>query len=275
MAQTVDSSAITQIRNLVIGQQVNEKLADVQFSPVVAVPEGVVLRNLEQFLDGRTRFRGNLSTASIDDFTRYSAGYADIGARCFIDAEKMKAESIFNLGTIEVPGHADNTASLSLKATAPFSAILNINGERKSQKELAEWIEDWSEYIIGFASNGDAIDAKKSAAALRKITIEANQKADYEDNDFSGKRSLMESVEAKTQEIMPVAFEFKCITYEGLTERAIKLRLSIINSDRPILVLRIVQLEDVEEKIAAEFRDLLIEKFNGSTVETFIGKFTA
>jgi uncharacterized protein YfdQ (DUF2303 family) len=74
---------------------------------------------------------------------------------------------------------------------------------------------------------------------------------------------------------MPVAFEFKCITYEGLTERAIKLRLSIINSDRPILVLRIVQLEDVEEKIAAEFRDLLIGKFKDSTVETFIGKFTA
>ncbi len=74
---------------------------------------------------------------------------------------------------------------------------------------------------------------------------------------------------------MPVAFEFKCITYEGLTERPLKLRLSIINSDKPILVLRIVQLEDVEEKIAAEFRDLLIEKFKGGVVETFIGKFSS
>jgi uncharacterized protein YfdQ (DUF2303 family) len=275
MAQTVDSSAIDQIKSLVLGQQVNERLNSTTLSPVVAVPEGVVLKNLEQYLTGRVRFRGNLATASIDDFIRYSTGYAEEGARCFIDADKMSAVSVFNLGTTALPGHADNTASLSLKSTAPFSAVLSINGDRKSQKELAEWIEDWSEYIIGFSSNGDVIDPKKSAAALRKITIEANQKADYEDNDFSGKRSLMESVEAKTQEIMPVAFEFKCITYEGLTERAIKLRLSIINSDRPILVLRIVQLEDVEEKIAAEFRDLLIGKFKDSTVETFIGKFTA
>ncbi|TKI02303.1 YfdQ family protein [Martelella alba] len=275
MAQAVDSSAISQIRNLVIGQQVNEKLADKQFSPVVAVPEGMALKNLESFLSGRTRFRGQMQTNSIEDFARYSVDYAAEGARCFINADAMTAVSIFNLGTIAAPGHADNTASLSLKSTAPFSSVLNINGERNSQKELAEWIEDWSEYIIGFASNGDVIDAKKSAAALRKITIEANQKADYEDNDFSGKRSLMESVEAKTQEIMPVAFEFKCVTYEGLSERAIKLRLSIINGDRPILVLRIVQLEDVQEKIATEFRDLLIEKFSGGTVETFIGKFSA
>ncbi|WP_438427290.1 DUF2303 family protein, partial [Escherichia coli] len=63
---------------------------------------------------------------------------------------------------------------------------------------LAEWIEDWADYLVGFDANGDAIQATKAAAAVRKITIEANQTADFEDNDFSGKRSLMESVEAKT-----------------------------------------------------------------------------
>jgi uncharacterized protein YfdQ (DUF2303 family) len=275
MTQTVDSTAIRQIRDLVLGQQVNEKLDNVQFSPVVAVPDGVALKNLEPFLDGRTRFRGKMQTSSIEDFARYSTGYAEDGARCFINADRMSAVSVFNIGTIENPGHADNTAVLSLKRTAPFTAVLTINNEHNSQKELAEWIEDWAENLIGFSSDGNAINAKKSAAALRKITIEANKKADYEDNDFSGKRSLLESVEAKTQEIMPVAFEFKCVSYEGLTERAIKLRLSIINSDRPSLVLRIVQLESIQEEIAAEFRDLLIEKFNNGTVETFIGEFTA
>ncbi|ENZ4522699.1 DUF2303 family protein, partial [Escherichia coli] len=98
----------------------------------------------------------------------------------------------------------------------------------------------------------------KAAAAIRKITIEANQTADFEDNDFSGKRSLMESVEAKTKDIMPVAFEFKCVPFEGLKERPFKLRLSIITGDRPVLVLRIIQLEAVQEEMANEFRDLLV-----------------
>ncbi|EEX2604533.1 TPA: DUF2303 family protein, partial [Escherichia coli] len=161
------------------------------------------------------------------------------------------------------------------KKTAPFSALLSVNGERNSQKSLAEWIEDWADYLVGFDANGDAIQATKAAAAIRKITIEANQTADFEDNDFSGKRSLMESVEAKTKDIMPVAFEFKCVPFEGLKERPFKLRLSIITGDRPVLVLRIIQLEAVQEEMANEFRDLLVEKFKDSKVETFIGTFTA
>jgi uncharacterized protein YfdQ (DUF2303 family) len=34
-------------------------------------------------------------------------------------------------------------------------------------------------------------------------------------------------------------------------------------------------LETAEEEIAAEFRDLLINKFDGVEVESFIGKFKA
>ncbi|MCI5442354.1 DUF2303 family protein, partial [Escherichia coli] len=81
--------------------------------------------------------------------------------------------------------------------------------------------------------------------------------------------------EAKTKDIMPVAFEFKCVPFEGLKERPFKLRLSIITGDHPVLVLRIIQLEAVQEEMANEFRDLLVEKFKDSKVETFIGTFTA
>ncbi|WP_244581861.1 DUF2303 family protein, partial [Escherichia coli] len=77
------------------------------------------------------------------------------------------------------------------------------------------------------------------------------------------------------KDIMPVAFEFKCVPFEGLKERPFKLRLSIITGDRPVLVLRIIQLEAVQEDMANEFRDLLVEKFKDSNVETFIGTFTA
>ena len=70
-----------------------------------------------------------------------------------------------------------------------------------------------NDQLTGYGQWEYNIQATKAAAAVRKITIEANQTADFEDNDFSGKRSLMESVEAKTKDIMPVAFEFKCVPW--------------------------------------------------------------
>ncbi|WP_313668786.1 DUF2303 family protein [Atlantibacter sp.] len=274
MSHSLDASAIEKIRELTLFQLLEEKLAGAD-CPAAAVPAGVNVQTLEHLSLQRFRFRGKMQTSSIEDFVTYSTGYADDGTRCFINADDMLAIAVFNLGTLANPGHADNTARLTLKKTAPFSALLDVNGDRHSQKELAEWLEDWSEYLTGFDADGQVIDAKKSAAAVRKITIESIQKADFEDNDFSGKRSLMESVEAKTQDIMPVAFEFKCVPFEGLAERRFKLRLSILGGDRPILVLRIVQLEAQQEEMATEFRDLLVDKFKDSQVKTFIGTFSA
>ncbi|MCP6457174.1 YfdQ family protein, partial [Klebsiella pneumoniae] len=50
---------------------------------------------------------------------------------------------------------------------------------------------------------------------------------------------------------------------------------SLLKSNDPVFVLRIVQLEAQEEAIANEFRDLLTGKFDGKPVETFIGTFKA
>jgi hypothetical protein len=58
----------------------------------------------------------------------------------------MTARSVFNIGTLDNPGHADNVASITLKKTAPFRALLQIDGRRLKQKQIAEWLEDWSDY---------------------------------------------------------------------------------------------------------------------------------
>lgn len=274
MTQQVDATAISQIRDMVFSQLVEEKLAGAD-CPAVALPNDVNVKNLESLYSERFRFRGKMETQSIDDFARYSTKFAAEGTRCFINADRMTAVSVFNLGTLDNPGHADNVAVLALKRTAPYSALLNINGDRNNQKALAEWLEDWSDYVTGFDADGQVIEAKRAAAAVRKITIDSIRSADYEDMDFSAKRSVMESVEAKSKDIMPVAFEFKCIPFEGLGEYRIKVRMSILASESPVLVLRIAQLESYEEEMAAEFRDLLVEKFKDSQVETFIGSFTA
>lgn len=272
----LDGNAIQEVQKLAIaGLSIGN--IDATECPTALIPQNAQVESLERFNTQRFRFRGALSTTSIDDFVRYSVGYAvtDTPARCFIDADNMSARSVFNIGTLDKPGHADNVAGITLKKTAPFRALLDVNGDRLNQKQIAEWLEDWSDFLTAFDASGETMTIAQAAQAVRRVTIQQSSQADHEEGDFSGKKSLMQSVEASSKEVMPVAFEFKCVPYEGLGERRFNMRNSLLKSSDPVFVLRIVQLEAQEEAIANEFRDLLIGKFDGEPVETFIGNFKA
>lgn len=272
----LDGGAIQQVKDLVLS---GYHLGDIGglACPTAMLPKDVSVESLERFGLARFRFRGAMDTTSIDDFVRYSVGYASTEepARCFIDAQNMSARSVFNIGTLDNPGHADNVSTIKLKQTAPFRALLAINGDRLNQKQIAEWLEDWSDYLSAFDAEGNVLSIAQAAQAVRRITIQQATQADHEDGDFSGKKSLMQSIEASSKDVMPVAFEFKCVPYEGLGERAFSMRNSLLKSSEPCFVLRIVQLEAQEEAIANEFRDLLIGKFNEKPVDTYIGNFKA
>lgn len=112
----LDSGTFQQVKDLVLsGYHLNDihGLA----CPTALLPQDTNVESLERFALERFRFRGAMDTTSIDDFVRYSVGYAreDEKARCFIDADNMLARSIFNIGTLDNPGHADNVASIKLK----------------------------------------------------------------------------------------------------------------------------------------------------------------
>ncbi len=126
----LDSGTFQQVKDLVLsGYHLNDihGLA----CPTALLPQNTSVESLERYSLERFRFRGAMDTTSIDDFVRYSVAYAleEEKARCFIDADNMLARSIFNIGTLDNPGHADNVASIKLKKTAPFRALLAINGD--------------------------------------------------------------------------------------------------------------------------------------------------
>ncbi|UPK82557.1 YfdQ family protein [Proteus vulgaris] len=272
----LDGTAISQIQNMAVASLSLEAI-EKSLCPAIVLPNDFKVSSLENLQEGRFRFRGEMKTTSISDFVKYSIKNAvEEGVSCFIDADEMSAETIFNIGTIGEPGHADNTALVKLKQTAPFSALLKIDGVKHRQKELAEWLEDWRDYLMAFDADGNVLDIKQAISAVRRITIESTRSAEHEDHDFSAKRSVLENVEARSKDVMPTAFQFTCTPYDELTERNIKLRYSVLTGgDVPTLVLRIVQLENLEEKIAQEFRNLLCDEFDESDIETFIGKFSA
>lgn len=183
----LNGDAIEKIQELTLAAVHTQDLKTT-ICPTVMLPSGYGIESLERFNLNRFRFRGTLETTSIADFVRYSVGYAviDTPARCFIDAESMSARAVFNIGSLDEPGHADNVASIRLK-TAPFRALLAVNGDRLSQKQIAEWLEDWSDLLLAFDTEGTTMDISKAAQAVRRVTIQQTNQAEHEDSDFAGK----------------------------------------------------------------------------------------
>ncbi len=241
--------------------------------PVRLLPKDVSAHSLEKFQAHRARFRGAFSTSAIADFVRYAGKYS--GGSCFIDQEKMSARAIFDLGDLQQPGHGDHRATLTLQRTAPFTALLQIEGKQTEQKSLAEWMEDWKDYLIAFTADGEAIDAKKAVAAIRRITIAAAKEVTSTQDDFKGTRSALEQVEARSDNGLPAGFRFICTPFHGLDQRSFELRLGVITSDTPKLVLRGVRFEEARELMAQEFADKLDTglKSGGADADVYVGTF--
>lgn len=129
----LDGSAIEQIKSLTLAASFIHKVETTD-CPVAVLPNDVDLHSLEHFNANRFRFRGNMATTSIEDFVKYSSEYAGAGVRCFIDADRMQAETIFNLGTLEKPGHADNKAAITLKKQRHSLACWTSTAANKARK---------------------------------------------------------------------------------------------------------------------------------------------
>lgn len=261
---------------LILSQAIAAANAQVDTSghTLQVVAEGTKLVNLERYQSSRDRFRGTLKTHSLGDFARYVEQHP---AECFapagfIDQDRMSCTVIFNLGTEVEAGHGDDTAILTLKPTAAYSAVQAVAGQKRSQQDLAEWLEDWAPHLQAYADN-EPLNIVQAVAGIRKMTIKATSQRDSNVGDFSASRSAMDEIEARSQETLPTRFEFKTAPFEGLQEATINLRLSVITgSDAPILKLRWVGEEAQRESFAHEFKAVL-EREVGGFVPLTIGTF--
>lgn len=244
-------------------------------SPMVVLPDGYQLTDLESAMPYRRSYRGSFSTDSVVDYIEYIKLFDVEGSKCFISSTCMTAKTIFDMGDVLKPGHCEHKAGLSLAKTAAFEAVLDLNGSRLDQKDLAEWIEDWRDFIEAEDTTGDPLTAAAAAQAVRKITIEASRKMESEVGDFSENMSALEKIEAKSSLAMPAWLRFTCKPYNDLSEITLNLRLSIMTGgDKPAFRVRISQLEAIKENITEEFKQLIIEKLKKEKCKTltFIGK---
>lgn len=261
-----------------------ETIKELSIRSAVPLHKDVTIQDLEPFMPWRRRYRGEMVTTQIDQFAEYTnrtAGEVRANSAkpatvpCFVDPDNMTAKVFFDLGTVEFPGHADFTARLNLPKTAAFEELLGKNGRALDQKELAEWLEDWAPQLKVTSETGEPLNLAAAVGAVRRITIGAKSESSSEERTFGGRRSVMSEVEAQNKDTLPAFVEFTCEPYHGLQERTFRLRVSLITSEKPRLVMRIVRLEHHQEEMAKEFREHLEHALDGNLVDTFVGKFQA
>jgi Uncharacterized conserved protein len=264
----MDSSAIQLIQDTAIQAAASNRLNT--HTPAIII--GSDIKSTEHLGEGRSRFRGKLTTDSLDDFVTYTKDHP--GGHGFVDAENIAAKVFFNLGETEAPGHGDWTAMLKLKPTAEYAAMLKVLGNRLSQRDMIDFAEDWSGNITAIAADGAQINVSKALAAVRKLTIKATAEATHTEKDFGARKSSLEEIEASADDGLPYGFGFTATPYAGLAIRSFTLRLSILTGgDKPQLVLRAIALESAQEAIAQEFKRKLQDGI-GSDARLYLGSFT-
>jgi len=267
---SLDKSAIELIQNTAV------TLVNVESdTPAILLQKDVNIQSLEFLQDGRSRFRGKMSTRSIDDFALYATKQS--GSECFIDAERMAAEMFFNLGDYDDPGHADHTAILRLQKTSAFNAVLAIDHKEQGQRGIAEWLEDWHANLKAFDADDNELPLKQAINNIRGITVDLARQESHEVGDFKAQKSALETIEAASKSgVLPKMFVFDCEPYPGIEAREFYLRMSLLTGDgKPKFVLRIVRLDDHVEAMAQEFKDAIVQSFGGDPAQVYVGSFDA
>ncbi|MDH1815393.1 DUF2303 family protein [Comamonas aquatica] len=228
-------------------------------SPLVALPDDFSRHDVENYLPARIRARGTFTAPYMNDFVAYAAQHKEDGASVFVDADNITATAVLNLGTPTTPGHADQLAKLAPKRTAAYDALRNITRSPQTQRDMAEFLEDWLPYWSAL-HEGNPLMQGQAVLAIRNLTVEAAIKADHKEESLSASRSTFESVKASSEHTLPSLIIFKCKPYPDLQEREFALRLSVLTNDKtPRFQLRITALEEHIEQMATEFAVLIRE----------------
>ena len=267
----------TQAENIVITETLGR---------AVALPNDWQLHDLEKYRERPSRFRGTMTTSSIEDYIEYVLK-GKPGAQTFANrtvnriernsvAPAMTAVTIFNIGTQAEPGHADFRAELFIPPTPDFARFVSAPLTKFNQRELIDLFEDLggsAMFTTGSAEYQQTLAASTGVAAIREVKVTRKSEREHTHADFKQARSALDSVEASSKLGMPSGLLFEGKLYEGLGVQRLWARLSMVASDdEPTFRLRIPHLEgaliEAESSLAKTLRDRL------TGIQVTVGSFT-
>lgn len=257
-----------------LGLSARGDLSSVTAQPVIALPSGTQVVDLEKYLHAPVRMRRNFHAERIGEFCDYIKHQVMPGVTViFIDPNGLDAKAIIDYGSHEAPQWGDHTATLALPLTPEYAALKALCGKDLTQRDLIEYLEDWGN-IITPRTDGTDISLASALDAIRKVEISQKASATHTEAHFSAARTAMEEIEARSGAgRLPSDIIVHCPLVHGTAAQSIQARLSLLTgSEKPRFRARIVALDllkkaladEVEQLIRAEFADVLV--FTG-TVE--------
>lgn len=242
----------------------------------LALPSSMTLHDIEPYHPTRRRARGTVTTADITSFAVYIKTHQEDGASIFVDGATLGATAILNLGTPTQPGHADNTVKLKAEHTAAYTALNHIIARSAiTQRDLAEFLEEWADHIAASHTlGGEAIQTPHAIAAVRDLTIEGTKRQQAADQQLSASRSTFEQVTARgSNGTLPGALTFKAAPCSFLPEHTFAIRVGVLTGEaKPTFALRIVKPEEHKQKMAVELADAIKDQNTGLPVH--LGSYT-
>lgn len=238
----------------------------------IIVPDNYQLRDVEKFLPNAKRIVGSFMASDVDSFASYVTEYAE-EALCAVSSN-LCASCVLDFGDVDNPLHCDHKVSLQLKRTPAYLALIRMTESRCDQKSLADFIEDWSDFMVVLNSSGEVMQPGTAVQKVRNVTIDQARNVSSSIENLSSQLSASEKIELRNQSSFPAEISFKCCPYVGLDERYLTVKISInTGSERPEFVLRIVRHDDLIDQFCDEFTAKIIESLNGcEAVKVFKGK---
>ncbi|MFW6369091.1 MAG: DUF2303 family protein [Myxococcota bacterium] len=263
----MDAEAIKRIEQLVTAGQ---SVGGVSY-PHLVVPAGSQLEGLERFEEEPYRMRARFATERIPDFVRYVSEQSVEGQTAvFVHPRGHGAEAVIDYGTQEEPQWGTHRALLYMESTAEHQALANFTQHPVSQRGATDWIEDWAPYLTPYRGDED-MSIAQAISQLRRIDVKATASQMHEEGDWSGKRSSMEEVEAKSGSgKLPEGLRMRLKLYPSTEERDALIRLQLITGDdKPRIRFRVIGYEALMEDVAREIEETVSNQLSDCRV--FVG----
>lgn len=234
---------------------------------VIAAPADVKLHDIERFLPAPRHYRVRFMASSMNAFINYCNSQTHSCSAAFVDKDNMRAVCVFDLGSPAEPLHGLHRASIDFQKTAEMKALHNLcEGALKgslSQRELAEWMEEWRHNIVA-TRDGKKMEMHVAISAIRSVDVKAARKVGSVVGNFSESSSVFTERAVDSAVMPPDTILFTCCPFADTAERTFEVRISVLTSGDAVgFKLRILNRDLILERIGEEICSTLSSNLIG------------
>lgn len=224
-------------------------------TPVMLVPVGTTVLDLEKHLPAPTRKRGNVTLRTVDSFVRYVLMEKADATRIYASVADARFTAVFN-DHHSTPGWRDYRAGYSCPASVEWETWKASDGKRMNQEEFAQFIEDNVPDVVQPPA-AEMLEISRTLEAKKKVNFASGLRLSNGQNELTYEESISGTA-GKGKFVVPEEFVIGIPVFEGGQRYAVtaRLRYRIAEGGRLSMWYELVRphkiLEDAVTKVLEE-----------------------